>query len=91
MDVKNIFRTSYFIPGVSLLYRCEVTMDVPLLSVSQSAWNKVISHVEDAVVFIDSKAGECLHWSIGLNSLLTGGALAIKELNAYTACISRQI
>lgn len=58
-------------------------MDASLLTVSQSAWEKVLNHVENAVVFIDSKAGECLHWSVGLNSLLTRGSLAVKELNAY--------
>ncbi|KAK3920309.1 Sec1 family domain-containing protein 2, partial [Frankliniella fusca] len=61
------------------------TMEVPLLAASQSAWEKVLRQVGNAVVFIDSKAGECIHWSVGLTTLLTGGAFAIKELNAYKA------
>ncbi|KAE8751292.1 hypothetical protein FOCC_FOCC001863 [Frankliniella occidentalis] len=64
-------------------FQFRAAMDASLLTVSQSAWEKVLNHVENAVVFIDSKAGECLHWSVGLNSLLTRGSLAVKELNAY--------
>lgn len=58
-------------------------MDFTLLNLCQTAWREVLNHLQNAVVFIDSKAGECLHWSIGSENLLLEGALAIKEFNAY--------
>ncbi|KAJ1520802.1 hypothetical protein ONE63_003893 [Megalurothrips usitatus] len=58
-------------------------MDTDFISIGQSAWNKILTYLENAVVFIDSKAGECIHWSIGVEALLQNGASAIKELNAY--------
>lgn len=58
-------------------------MDIPLLNLSQTAWREVLNHFQNAVVFMDSMAGECLHWSIGTENLLLEGALAFKELNAY--------
>lgn len=59
------------------------TMETLFVSLGQSSWNIILKHVENAIVFIDSKAGECLHWCSGVESLLQSGALAIKELNAY--------
>lgn len=60
-----------------------IAMDVNFLNLCQSAWREVLNHFQNAVVFIDSKAGECLHWSIGTENILLEGAVAIKELNAY--------
>lgn len=62
-------------------------MDLSFLQLSQGAWNKVLDHVKNSVVFIDSRAGECLHWSVGIETLLLGGAMAIKEFNAYKASL----
>ncbi|XP_034234218.1 sec1 family domain-containing protein 2-like [Thrips palmi] len=58
-------------------------MELNFLNLCQTAWREVLNHLQDAAVFIDSKAGECLHWSIGSENILLEGALAIKELNAY--------
>jgi hypothetical protein len=69
----------------------ELTMDTNLLDLSQTVWKKVLDHVEDSVVFIDSLAGECLHWSLGTETLLQRGAAAIQEFNAYKASLYQDL
>ena len=63
------------------------TMEASFLHLSQDIWNKVLDHAQSSVVFFDSKAGECLHWSMGVEKLLLQGALAIREFSAYKASI----
>lgn len=58
-------------------------MEVQFLNLGGSAWDTLLDHTKDAIVFLDSKAGESLHWSLGVDSLLTKGSLGVKELNAF--------
>lgn len=62
-------------------------MDISFHHLCQAAWSDVLNHMQNAVVFVDSKAGECLHWSLGTDKLFLEGVVAIKELNAYKARI----
>lgn len=58
-------------------------MEASFLNLGGSAWDTLLDHTKDAIVFVDSKAGESLHWSLGVDSLLTRGSLGVKELNAF--------
>ncbi|XP_041792106.1 sec1 family domain-containing protein 2 isoform X1 [Chelmon rostratus] len=49
-------------------------------------WEKVLSKVKKAVVFMDDKCAEALHWSGGAAVLLEAGAKNIKEFSSFEAC-----
>lgn len=49
-------------------------------------WNKVLSKVKKAVVFMDNKCVEALHWSGGAALLLEAGARNLKEFSSFEAC-----
>ncbi|WAR31681.1 SCFD2-like protein [Mya arenaria] len=46
-------------------------------------WEKVFSHVNRAVVFLDQGVGELLHWQGGLTRLLKAGASDVKEFSSF--------
>ena len=46
-------------------------------------WDKVFSHVNKAVVFIENSASELLHWQGGLSRLLHAGATDVKEFSSF--------
>ena len=50
---------------------------------SHSHWDKICSHVNHAVVFIDNPAAEVLHWHGGLTRLVKAGATDVKELSSF--------
>lgn len=53
-------------------------------------WEKVLSKVKKAVVFMDDKCAESLHWSGGAVALLEAGARNIKQLSSFEACAKNE-
>ncbi|KAJ0065292.1 hypothetical protein NL108_007009 [Boleophthalmus pectinirostris] len=49
-------------------------------------WGKVFSKVKKAVVFMDDKCAEALHWSGGAASLFEAGAKNLKQFSSFEAC-----
>lgn len=49
-------------------------------------WEKVLSKVKRAVVFMDDRCAEALHWSGGAAALLEAGAKNVKEFSSFEAC-----
>lgn len=49
-------------------------------------WAKVLSKVKKAVVFMDDKCAEALHWSGGAAALLEAGAKNFKQFSSFEAC-----
>lgn len=52
----------------------------------QQTWEKVLSKVKKAVVFMDSRCTEALHWSGGAAVILEAGARNLKEFSSFEAC-----
>ncbi|CAG10977.1 unnamed protein product [Tetraodon nigroviridis] len=52
----------------------------------QQTWEKVLSKVKKAVVFMDNRCAEALHWSGGAAVLLEAGARNLKEFSSFEAC-----
>ncbi|XP_003973979.2 sec1 family domain-containing protein 2 isoform X2 [Takifugu rubripes] len=53
-------------------------------------WEKVLSKVKKAVVFMDSRCAEALHWSGGAALLLEAGARNLKEFSSFEACAENE-
>lgn len=54
-------------------------------------WKEVLSMVNDAAVYIDHAASECLHWYTGDKAYLTlknAGAFSVHELALYNFHVS---
>lgn len=49
----------------------------------QVGWREICKKVKKAVVYIDNKAAECLHWNGGLMQMMTAGAVTVKEFSAF--------
>lgn len=49
-------------------------------------WEKVFSKVKKAVVFMDDRCAEALHWSGGAAHLLEAGARNLKQFSSFEAC-----
>lgn len=49
-------------------------------------WEKVLSKVKKAVVFMDDKCAEVLHWNGGAAALLEAGARNLKQFSSFEAC-----
>ncbi|CAJ1059978.1 sec1 family domain-containing protein 2 [Xyrichtys novacula] len=56
------------------------------LRFSQLMWEKVLSKVKKAVVFMDDACAEALHWSGGATLLLEAGARNLKQFSSFEAC-----
>lgn len=52
----------------------------------QQMWEKVLSKVKKAVVFMDEECAEALHWSGGAALLLEAGARNLKQFSSFEAC-----
>ncbi|XP_060884979.1 sec1 family domain-containing protein 2 [Labrus mixtus] len=52
----------------------------------QQMWEKVSSKVKKAVVFMDDRCAEALHWSGGAEVLLEAGARNLKQFSSFEAC-----
>ncbi|KAJ8397513.1 hypothetical protein AAFF_G00437890 [Aldrovandia affinis] len=52
---------------------------------SRQMWDKVLSKVKKAVVFMDDRCTECLHWNGGATSLLEAGARNLKQFSSFEA------
>ncbi|XP_041646387.1 sec1 family domain-containing protein 2 [Cheilinus undulatus] len=52
----------------------------------QQMWEKVLSKVKKAVVFMDDRCAEALHWSGGAALLLEAGARNVKQFSSFEAC-----
>ncbi|XP_029938812.1 sec1 family domain-containing protein 2 [Salarias fasciatus] len=52
----------------------------------RNAWEKVLSKVKKAVVFMDDRCAEALHWSGGVTALLDAGARNLKQFSSFEAC-----
>ena len=50
---------------------------------SHSHWDRICSHVNHAVVFIDNLTAEALHWHGGLSRLISAGATDVKEFSSF--------
>ncbi|XP_076009634.1 sec1 family domain-containing protein 2 [Genypterus blacodes] len=48
-------------------------------------WDKVLSKVNKAVVFMDDRCAETLHWSGGAAALLEAGARNLKQFSSFEA------
>lgn len=49
-------------------------------------WDRVLSKVKKAVVFMDDKCAEALHWSGGAAALFEAGAKNLKQFSSFEAC-----
>uniref|UniRef100_A0A1A8DE27 Sec1 family domain containing 2 n=1 Tax=Nothobranchius kadleci TaxID=1051664 RepID=A0A1A8DE27_NOTKA len=49
-------------------------------------WEKVKSKLKKAVVFMDDRCAEALHWSGGAASFLEAGARNVKQFSSFEAC-----
>ncbi|XP_032427735.1 sec1 family domain-containing protein 2 isoform X1 [Xiphophorus hellerii] len=49
-------------------------------------WEKVFAKVKKAVVFMDDRSAEALHWSGGAAALLQAGARNVKQFSSFEAC-----
>ncbi|KAM7410390.1 hypothetical protein PAMA_001705 [Pampus argenteus] len=49
-------------------------------------WEKVLSKVKKAVVFMDDKCAEALHWCGGAAALFEAGAKNLKQFSSFEAC-----
>uniref|UniRef100_A0A3P9Q3T9 Sec1 family domain containing 2 n=2 Tax=Poecilia reticulata TaxID=8081 RepID=A0A3P9Q3T9_POERE len=49
-------------------------------------WEKVFAKVKKAVVFMDDRCAEALHWSGGAAALLQAGARNVKQFSSFEAC-----
>uniref|UniRef100_A0A3Q2CT93 Sec1 family domain containing 2 n=1 Tax=Cyprinodon variegatus TaxID=28743 RepID=A0A3Q2CT93_CYPVA len=49
-------------------------------------WEKVFAKVKKAVVFMDDRCAEALHWSGGAAALLEAGARNLKQFSSFEAC-----
>lgn len=49
-------------------------------------WERVLSKVKKAVVFMDDKCAESLHWCGGAAVLLEAGAHNLKQFSSFEAC-----
>ncbi|KAM9383731.1 sec1 family domain-containing protein 2 [Pholidichthys leucotaenia] len=49
-------------------------------------WEKVLCKVKKAVVFMDDRCAESLHWSGGAAALLEAGARNLKQFSSFEAC-----
>ncbi|XP_064190030.1 sec1 family domain-containing protein 2 isoform X1 [Anguilla rostrata] len=50
---------------------------------SRQVWDKVLSKVKKAVVFMDDRCTECLHWNGAVASLLEAGARNLKQFSSF--------
>ncbi|XP_010775634.1 sec1 family domain-containing protein 2 [Notothenia coriiceps] len=49
-------------------------------------WERVLSKVKKAVIFMDDKCAESLHWCGGAAVLLEAGARNLKQFSSFEAC-----
>ncbi|XP_053178514.1 sec1 family domain-containing protein 2 [Scomber japonicus] len=49
-------------------------------------WERVLSKVKKAVVFMDDKCAEALHWNGGAAALFEAGARNLKQFSSFEAC-----
>ena len=47
-----------------------------------STWNKLLTVVNNALVFVDNPAAEILHWSGAIKDIIDAGALAIYDISS---------
>ncbi|KAM6921911.1 sec1 family domain-containing protein 2 [Xenentodon cancila] len=53
-------------------------------------WEKVLSKVKKAVVFMDDKCAEAVHWVGGAAVLLRAGARNVKQFSSFEACSANE-
>ncbi|XP_030627542.1 sec1 family domain-containing protein 2 [Chanos chanos] len=54
-------------------------------SFSGQMWEKVLSKVKKAIVFMDDRCSESLHWNGGAASLFEAGARNVKQFSSFEA------
>ncbi|XP_061086313.1 sec1 family domain-containing protein 2-like [Conger conger] len=54
-----------------------------LSAFSRQVWDKVLSKVKKAVVFMDDSCTECMHWNGAMASLLEAGARDLKQFSSF--------
>ena len=50
--------------------------------VTQSVWQKILTVVNNALVYLDTPAAELLHWTGSVQNILDAGALAIFDVSS---------
>lgn len=58
---------------------------------SQGHWERICSYVNHAVVFIDNRSAEALHWHGGLLKLVNAGATDVKEFSSFESGSASQM
>ena len=61
-------------------------MFIDLKNFNDKTWKEILSVVNNAAVYIDHAAAECLHWHSGDKAYLTlknSGAISVHELALY--------
>ncbi|XP_006630198.2 sec1 family domain-containing protein 2 [Lepisosteus oculatus] len=56
-----------------------------LVTFPRQAWDSVLSKVKKAVVFMDDRCCESLHWCGGTEMLLAAGACNVKQFSSFEA------
>ncbi|XP_041080864.1 sec1 family domain-containing protein 2 [Polyodon spathula] len=67
-----------------------MSVSIGLASFTQQAWNKVLSKVNKAVVFMDDRCAESLHWNGGAQRLFEAGAQNVKQFSSFEAGGAKQ-
>ncbi|KAK1174784.1 sec1 family domain-containing protein 2 [Acipenser oxyrinchus oxyrinchus] len=67
-----------------------MSISIGLASFTQQAWDKVLSKVKKAVVFMDDRCAESLHWNGGAQRLFEAGAQNVKQFSSFEAGGAKQ-
>ncbi|XP_033869747.3 sec1 family domain-containing protein 2 [Acipenser ruthenus] len=67
-----------------------MSISIGLASFTQQAWDKVLSKVKKAVVFMDDRCAESLHWNGGAQRLFEAGAQNVKPFSSFEAGGAKQ-
>ena len=58
-------------------------MSTSVWEVSHDWWSRVAQKMKRAVVYLDARMAEMLHWSGGMGLLLQAGALDVRDFSSF--------
>ncbi|KAK6494241.1 sec1 family domain-containing protein 2-like [Huso huso] len=67
-----------------------MSISLGLSAFTQQTWDKVRSKVKKAVVFMDDRCAESLHWNGGAQTLFEAGAQNVKPFSSFEAGGAKQ-
>ncbi|KAK1175961.1 sec1 family domain-containing protein 2-like [Acipenser oxyrinchus oxyrinchus] len=67
-----------------------MSISLGLSAFTQQTWDKVLSKVKKAVVFMDDRCAESLHWNGGAQKLFEAGAQNVKQFSSFEAGDAKQ-